>query len=62
MFGEGHLDCTREKDYGVTAHDGKVGAAQHTLARHIEFHLKNVIWGTIQTRRKGDRSSPRGSG
>ena len=44
MFGEGHLQCRREDEHGLITHGGIAGTAQHTLARHIEFHLKKVIW------------------
>ena len=44
MFGKGHLQCQGEDEYGVITHGGIAGATQHTLARHIEFHLKKVVW------------------
>ena len=44
VFGEGHLKCREEDACGLITHGGIAGYAQHTLARHIEFYLKKVIW------------------
>ena len=44
MFGEDHLQCEAEDEYGIISHGDLGGMAAQSLAREIEFYLKKVIW------------------